>query len=83
MLWPVVDGRYCGAHVSALSTICNSQASKENQKSPQGMNSITYSGVILSKSLSSGGTFESGFLFTAVAAAAILKLIFAARDQSM
>jgi len=47
------------------------------------MNSITYSGVILSKSLSSGGTFESGFLFTAVAAAAILKLIFAARDQSM
>ena len=46
------------------------------------MNWITYSGVIFSKSLSSGGTFDSGFLFTAAAPAAILKMIFAARDQS-
>ena len=48
------------------------------------MNSVTYSGVILNKSLSSGGTFDSGFLFTAAAAtAAILKLIFTARDQCL
>ena len=45
------------------------------------MDLATYSGVILNKSLSSGGTFDSGFLFTAVAAAAILKLLFTARDQ--
>lgn len=46
------------------------------------MHLATYSGVILNKSLSSGGTFDSGFLFTAVAAAAaILKLLFTARDQ--
>ncbi len=38
------------------------------------MNTVTYNDVILSKSLSSGGTFDSGFLFTDAVPAAILKL---------
>ena len=71
--------------MSTLNAICSTRhVRKENQKHLPEYEFITYNGVILNKSLSSGGTFDSGFLFTAaVAAAAILKLIFAARDQCM